>query len=87
MTSKKYINILKDIRQQLIQYTNNKRTQFKSLHPNYSLTLIDNFKIIELEDQLDMYDSCSIHGVTYIDATNWIYIKPGIKMADPKHLL
>ena len=83
MNSSKYILILKDIREQLINYTNKNNIKFNSTYNNYSLKLNNKFEIKELDSQLDIYDKFNIHGVTYITANDWISVKPGIKIAYP----
>lgn len=66
MSSNKLLEKLQEIRDILINYIDKNNIIFKSPYINFSLQLNNKFNIIELNDELDIYDSCSILGGSYL---------------------
>jgi hypothetical protein len=82
MNDKKVFNILTEIRLKLINYLKEKNIKFTFKKKKNNLELVDTFPILGFKTPSELYNGCSIHGITFIDVEKWINIEPGIKVAD-----
>jgi len=70
----KELNIIREL---IIKY-------MKQTNTTFDLPITDKYILKEMTESIDDFYKCSVNGYTYIYASEWINIKPGLKKADPK---
>jgi hypothetical protein len=76
-----YLDVLLEIRKKLIEYSIKHKIEFQSIDKR-SIRLTEDYPIYEMEKDGIDEERVEYHGVTYVNVTNWISYKDGIKIAD-----